>query len=103
MKSKQIFTFKFFSLFQDTWPQTIEKFCDYGVPILVTSYTEVELPHDLIRIREFREVQVEQEPHRNPFASLKPERNFVSDDVAPLIYKNYFVSVFRGISGIRGK
>ncbi|XP_014223049.2 uncharacterized protein LOC106649869 [Trichogramma pretiosum] len=83
---------------QDTWPLTIEKFCNYGVPILITSYTEVELPRDLQRIRDIREAQVECEPRRNPFASLKPERNFVSDDVAPLIYKNYFLSVVKGIN-----
>ncbi|XP_058791166.1 uncharacterized protein LOC131664241 isoform X2 [Phymastichus coffea] len=84
---------------QDTWPRTIEKFCDHGVPILITSYTEVELPRDLARVREYRELEVEQEPRRNPFASLRPERNFVSDDSAPLIYKNYFLSVARGIPG----
>ena len=71
------------------------------MPILVTSYTEVELPRDLARMRQHRDVQVEQEPRRNPFASLRPERNFVSDDVAPLIYKNYFLSVARGIPGNR--
>ncbi|XP_014217142.1 uncharacterized protein LOC106645736 [Copidosoma floridanum] len=84
---------------QDTWPQTIEKFCDYGVPVLVTSYTEMELPHDLVRIREYRNLKIELEPRRNPFASQKPERNFVSDDVTPLIYKNYFFSLIRGVPG----
>jgi splicing suppressor protein 51 len=66
------------------------------VPIVVTSYTEVELPLDLERMRDLQEVEIELKPQRNPFASLRPERNFVSDDVAPLIYKNYYVGVARG-------
>lgn len=84
----------------DTWPQTIRKFCDYSKPIIVTSYTEIELPLELERIsKEYQQgkIKVEIEPRKNPFASLKPERNFISDDDAPLIYKNFMYGVFRPI------
>lgn len=81
----------------DTWPTTIEKFCDAKVPVVVTSYTEVEIPRDIKRIQSIRKVEVLVEPQKNPFASVKPDRNFVSDDVVPLMYKNYCVSVVKGL------
>ena len=81
----------------DTWPQTIRKFCDAKVPVLVTSYTEVEIPRDIQRIQSIGRVEILLEPQKNPFAAVKPDRNFVSDDIVPLMYKNYCLSVVRGL------
>ncbi|XP_012280688.1 uncharacterized protein LOC105699874 [Orussus abietinus] len=82
----------------DTWPDTIREFCKFKVPVVVTSYTEFEIPRDIERIKSISSVDVILEPQRNPFASLKPDRNFVSDDSAPLMYKNQYISIIKGIS-----
>ncbi|KAH0951137.1 hypothetical protein HN011_004534 [Eciton burchellii] len=81
---------------RDTWPETIKEFCKTGVPVCVTSYTKYEIPRDMIRIKSLVDVETILEPRRNPFASIKPDRNFVSDDTAPLIYKNYCIAIVRG-------
>ncbi|XP_063980809.1 uncharacterized protein LOC135164419 [Diachasmimorpha longicaudata] len=81
----------------DTWPDTIMKFCAAKVPVVVTSYTEFEIPRDVERIKSVRDIQVLLEPQRNPFGSVKPDRNFVSDDVVPLMYKNYCISIVKGL------
>ncbi|KAK0087436.1 hypothetical protein PV325_000992 [Microctonus aethiopoides] len=81
----------------DTWPCTIKKFCNAKVPVVVTSYTEFEIPRDIERIKSICSVEVLLEPQRNPFAAVKPDRNFVSDDVAPLMYKNYCISIVKGL------
>lgn len=61
-------------------------------PIVVTSYTEIESPRDLERLQKEsdRPLSVVQSPHINPFASQRPERNFISDEIAPMIFKNFF-------------
>ncbi|XP_034933864.1 uncharacterized protein [Chelonus insularis] len=81
----------------DTWPQTIKKFCYAKVPVVVTSYTEFEIPRDIERIKSICDVEVLLEPQKNPFAAVKPDRNFVSDDVVPLMYKNYCISIVKGL------
>lgn len=81
---------------RDTWPRTILELCKTKVPILVTAYTEREIPMDIQRIKAVcPDVEIVLEPTKNPFASLKPDRNFVSDESIPLIYKNYFLSVVK--------
>lgn len=76
----------------DTWPLTIKSATSMNCPVVVTSYTEVESPRDLDRIQKEsdRPLTVVQSPHINPFASQRPERNFISDEVAPMIFKNFF-------------
>lgn len=83
---------------RDTWPETIREFCKMGVPVCVTSYTKHEIPQEMIRIKSTADVETILEPRRNPYASIKPDRNFVSDDTAPLIYKNYYFAVVKGKS-----
>lgn len=80
----------------DTWPLTIKKFTNLKIPVLITAYTEREIPQDIATIKSLSNIQVIMEPQKNPFASLKPDRNFVSDDAAPLMYKNQFLSIIKG-------
>lgn len=80
----------------DTWPETIRSAAAQRVPIVVTSYTEVEAPRDLERLQREAakcELSLVLAPHVNPFASQRPERNFISDEVAPMIFKNYYCFV----------
>ncbi|XP_043252939.1 uncharacterized protein LOC122397683 [Colletes gigas] len=83
---------------EDTWPETIREFCKSSVPVVVTSYTADEIHWEITRIKSISDVDVLLEPRRNPFASVKPDRNFVSDDTNPLIYKNYYVTVVKAKS-----
>ncbi|XP_020285391.1 uncharacterized protein LOC109855492 [Pseudomyrmex gracilis] len=83
---------------RDTWPETIREFCKTRAPVCVTSYTKHEIPREMIRIKSIADVETILEPQINPFASIKPDRNFVSDDTAPLIYKNYYLAIVRGNS-----
>lgn len=83
---------------RDTWPETIREFCKTQVPVCVTSYTKHEIPREMIRIKSIIDVKTILEPEKNPFASIKPDRNFVSDDAVPLIYKNYYLAIIRGKS-----
>lgn len=81
----------------DTWPRTIKAAFNRNVPVVVTSSAEYESALDLQRILEIfdgENIKVIQEPTRNPYASIKPERNFIQEDVAPLIFKNfvYFIA-----------
>lgn len=84
---------------EDTWPETIREFCKTPTPVIVTSYTANEIFWEISRIKSIDpEVGIILEPQRNPFASIKPDRNFVSDDTNPLIYKNYYVAIVAGKS-----
>ncbi|EFN82414.1 uncharacterized protein LOC105185171 [Harpegnathos saltator] len=83
---------------RDTWPETIREFCKTGVPVCITSYTKHEIPREMTRIKSIADAKTILEPRRNPYASIKPDRNFVSDDTAPLIYKNYYLAIVRGKS-----
>lgn len=81
----------------DKWGPSIRAALRTGnCPIIITSYTEFEGPLDLQFFEEEAsalDYQLVQKPTTNPFASKKPERNFVSDEIVPLIFKNhsYFV------------
>lgn len=86
----------------DTWPETLTSSLQLNCPIVVTSYTEVESPLDFAQIEKFsneqgsnRKLEVVQPSASNPFASQRPERNFISDDVAPMIFKNYYYFVVK--------
>ncbi|XP_060653805.1 uncharacterized protein LOC132789649 [Drosophila nasuta] len=76
---------------EDTWPDTIQAALNLKCPMVTTSYTKYEAPLDM---KEFlnqsnRHLNVVLPPTTNPFGSEKPERNFISDDDAPLMFKNY--------------
>lgn len=76
----------------DTWPETIQSAVSLNCPIVVTSYTEIESPKDLERIEKDakQELKIIQYPIANPYTSQRPERNFISDEIAPMIFKNYY-------------
>ncbi|XP_061397543.1 uncharacterized protein LOC133333231 [Musca vetustissima] len=82
---------------EDTWPETINAAANLNVPIVVTAYTEYESPLDLERFLEEggREMKMLEKPSENLFSSVKPERNFISDDEAPFMFKNYYSFVLR--------
>ncbi|XP_012266010.2 uncharacterized protein LOC105691840 [Athalia rosae] len=82
---------------RDTWPKTISELCSAKVPIVVTAYTEREIPMDIARVKSVGEIRIVLTPRKNPYASLKPDRNFVSDETVPLIYKNYFLSIVTAV------
>uniref|UniRef100_A0A182YJD2 MYND-type domain-containing protein n=1 Tax=Anopheles stephensi TaxID=30069 RepID=A0A182YJD2_ANOST len=81
----------------DSWPTTIRAATEPGCPMLVTAYTELESPLDLERLQResTRTLQIVQAPSVNPFASKRPDRNFISDDTAPMIFKNYYYFVVK--------
>lgn len=80
----------------DTWPETIRAAVRQCCPILVTSYTEFEAPMDLEKLIEIADnVKIVQLPSRNPFSSQKPERNFISEEIQPWIFKNYYFFVVK--------
>lgn len=76
----------------DTWPETIQSSVSLNCPIVVTSYTEIESPKDLERMEKDakQELKIIQCPIANPYSSQRPERNFISDEIAPMIFKNYY-------------
>lgn len=76
----------------DTWPDTIQAATAIKCPILVTSYTELESPQDFSRLEteSTRKLNIIQAPELNPYSSLRPERNFISDEAVPMIFKNYY-------------
>ncbi|XP_055855031.1 uncharacterized protein LOC129918474 [Episyrphus balteatus] len=77
---------------EDTWPETIEAAVEKKCPVVITSYTQHEAPMDLSRfiLESNRHLDIVIPPTVNPFGSVKPERNFISDEEAPLMYKNYY-------------
>lgn len=82
----------------DTWPKTLSSALNASsCPILVTAVTENECYLDLQRIKKLTndEIDILLPPIRNPYQSTRPERNFSSDEDAPLIFKNNFMFVVR--------
>lgn len=75
----------------DTWPKTIQSALSTSAPVLVTSVTENESILDLQRIQKLvvNDV-VTMSPKLNPYSSTRPERNFATDDVEPIMFKNHF-------------
>ncbi|XP_030570961.1 uncharacterized protein LOC115770035 isoform X1 [Drosophila novamexicana] len=76
---------------EDTWPETIRATLNLKCPVVVTSYTKYEAPLDLSHFlnQSNRQLSVVLPPTTNPFGSEKPERNFISDDDAPFMFKNF--------------
>lgn len=76
---------------EDAWPETITAAVAQNCPIVVTSYTEMEAPLDFERLITICDhVKIVQMPAKNPFKAVKPERNFMSEEVQPLMFKNYY-------------
>ncbi|XP_063633771.1 titin [Cydia splendana] len=84
---------------KDTWPATINCILKLKSPLAITSYTLSELTSDLLRVQECATVRynVLCAPRNNCFASVRPDRNFISDDEAPLLFKNHCVTVVCGV------
>ncbi|KAH8270272.1 hypothetical protein KR018_006446 [Drosophila ironensis] len=80
---------------EDTWPDTIQASLNLRCPMVVTSYTKYEAPLDLVHFvnQSNRPLNVVMPPTINPFASEKPERNFISDNEAPFMFKNFYCFV----------
>lgn len=85
---------------KDTWFETMREFLKGVTPVVITAYTADEMLWELARVKSAADVEILMQPRRNPFASIKPDRNFVSDDTNPLIYKNYHVSIVGGKSAL---
>ncbi|XP_017019412.1 uncharacterized protein [Drosophila kikkawai] len=81
--------------FEDTWPDTIQASLNLKCPVVVTSYTKYEAPLDLVHFvnQSNRHINVVLPPTTNPFSSEKPERNFISDNEAPFMFKNFYCFV----------
>lgn len=81
----------------DTWPDTIQAAAQASCPIVSTAYTELDCPLDLLRFQKEakRPLQIVTPPQLNPFGSKRPDRNFISDDVVPMIFKNYHYFVLK--------
>ncbi|XP_031622013.1 muscle M-line assembly protein unc-89-like [Contarinia nasturtii] len=84
----------------DTWSPTIKIASSSGCPVVITSYTEYESPRDLERFQSEsanggKQMNLVHGPELNAYASQRPERNFISDEIAPLIFKNYFCFIMK--------
>jgi hypothetical protein len=79
----------------ETWPKTIEAAYNSSAPILITSTTESDCYLDLERVKKVtkNDVEILLPPVRNPFFSTRPERNFVSEEDVPIMFKNNFLFV----------
>ncbi|KAG6451726.1 hypothetical protein O3G_MSEX007328 [Manduca sexta] len=82
---------------KDQWPGIISSVMRLRSPFLITSHTPTELHRDLIKVKECGEVKVMVEPQRNYFASVRPDRNFITDDETPLLFKNQCFAVLCGV------
>lgn len=65
--------------------------------MILTAYTAAEAPLDLERMKETvgSDLEVLLQPQRNPYRSLRPWRNFVSEEESPIIFKNQFITAVR--------
>lgn len=65
----------------------------------MTAYTAAEAPLDLQRMKENvgDDLEVLLQPQKNPYRSLRPWRNFVSEEESPIIFKNQFITVVRKV------
>ncbi|XP_013194766.1 titin [Amyelois transitella] len=82
---------------KDPWPSTISCILKQKVPFIITSYTIDELRRDLSRVKECADYNTISDPKYNNFASVRPDRNFITDDEIPLLFKNYCFAVVSGV------
>jgi splicing suppressor protein 51 len=82
---------------KDTWSPSIKAMLkEPGIPVVITEYTEQELPLDLQRIQSIVDsLEIIMSPARNPFASSKPSLNFLSEEVVPVIFKNFYITILK--------
>lgn len=79
----------------DSWKDTIQELFAKGKPpVIITEYTSHEIKEDLKTIKkEFPKLRFYVEPSINPFASLKPGLNIISEEESPVIFKNYYYTI----------
>jgi hypothetical protein len=82
---------------KDTWSPSIEAMLkDPGIPVVITEYTDKELPFDIQRIQNIVDsLEIIMPPARNPFASSKPSLNFLSEETIPVIFKNFHITILK--------
>lgn len=82
---------------KDTWSPSIEAMLkEPDIPVVVTEYTDKELPFDIQRIQNIVDsLEIIMPPARNPFASLKPSLNFLCDETIPVIFKNFHITILK--------
>lgn len=78
---------------QDTWSPSIKAMLGQNCYMLITAYTYKEILMDVDTLKSTENIYLEIEPTPNPFSSLKPSLNFVSDEDSPVIFKNHFYCV----------
>ncbi|XP_046972798.1 FK506-binding protein 5 [Vanessa cardui] len=83
---------------KDTWSSTIDSILQQKIPFIITSYNIEELERDISRVKEISRYNfnVVSEAKHNPFSSLRPDRNFITDHEIPLLFKNYCFSILCG-------
>jgi len=83
---------------KDTWSPTIKVMLkEPDIPVVVTEYTQKELPFDIQRTQNILDsLEIITPPTRNPFASLKPSLNFLSEETVPVIFKNFYITILQG-------
>lgn len=83
---------------KDTWSPTIKVMLkEPDIPVVVTEYTQKELPFDIQRTQSIVDsLEIITPPTRNPFASLKPSLNFLSEETVPVIFKNFYITILQG-------
>ena len=83
---------------KDTWSPTIKVMLkEPDIPVVVTEYTQKELPFDIQRTQNIVDsLEILTPSTRNPFASLKPSLNFLSEETVPVIFKNFYVTILQG-------
>ena len=79
----------------DMWDDTLG--CVKGfpnTPFIFTSYTESEIKKDLNTLEDFAQAELDVlvPPQMNPFCSLRPYRDWESENNIPVFYKNQYVS-----------
>lgn len=77
----------------NTWPYAVRAALNSRVPIVVTSYTDLESSLDFNTFEEYAkyqgfEIDILKRPSLNLFRSKKPERNFGSEEIGHMIFKN---------------
>ncbi|XP_068624189.1 enolase-phosphatase E1-like [Battus philenor] len=80
------------------WSTNINCIFKQKVPFVLTSHSLEELTRDLASIDSCSEAsyKVLIGPKLNPFGSVRPDRNFVTDDETPLVFKNNSFSLLCG-------
>lgn len=81
----------------DSWRATILSLFTRGTaPVLVTEYTRLEIEKDLEKLKKLcGTIKTIVQIKTNPFCSLKPGLNIISEEETPVIFKNYFCVILK--------